>query len=110
MTKLLPVLDSFDMAVTAARSTQTDAAQALVTGVSMVLQQFRAALQESGLEEIDALGQPFDPNFHEAIGQRDDANVPEGQVLEQLRKGYRLRERLLRPVTVIVSRHPGPAE
>ena len=50
--------------------------------------------------------QPFDPNFHEAVSQQESADVPEGQVLQQLRKGYRLRERLLRPATVVVARKP----
>ena len=72
----------------------------------MIYQQFRQALTDSGLEEIDATGKPFDPNLHEAVSQRDEANVPEGQVVQQLRKGYRLRERLIRPATVIIARKP----
>lgn len=106
LTRLLPVLDSFDMALSAARQTQGDAPQSLQAGVEMVLQQLKAALKEGGVEEVDAMGQPFDPNFHEAIGQRDEADVPEGQVVQQLRKGYKLRERLLRPASVIVARKP----
>jgi molecular chaperone GrpE len=106
MMKLIPVLDSFDMALTAAQQTQTEAAQALQTGVKMVHQQLRSALQEAGLEEIDAAGKPFDPNFHEAVAQQEVADLPEGQVTQQMRKGYKLRERLLRPASVVVSKHP----
>lgn len=107
--KLVPVLDSFDMALTAAtaaQSNQTEAAQSLKTGISMVYQQLKSALTESGLEEVDATGKPFDPNLHEAVSQQESADVPEGQVLQQLRRGYKLRERLLRPATVVVSKQP----
>ena len=107
--KLIPVLDNFDMALAATQTTQTtqaDAVQSLQTGVKMIHQQFRAALTEAGLEEIDAADKTFDPNFHEAVSQRETADVPEGQVVQQLRKGYKLRERLLRPATVIVAKHP----
>ena len=105
--KLIPVLDNFDMALAAAaQSAQGEATQSLQTGINMIYQQFRQALTDSGLEEIDATGKPFDPNLHEAVSQRDEADVPEGQVVQQLRKGYRLRERLIRPATVIIARKP----
>ena len=63
-------------------------------------------MTESGLEEIDATGQTFDPNLHEAVSQQESADVPEGHVLQQLRKGYKLRDRLLRPATVVVAKKP----
>jgi molecular chaperone GrpE len=63
-------------------------------------------LTEAGLEEVDAAGKPFDPNLHEAVSQKESAEVPEGTVLQQLRKGYKLRDRLLRPASVVVSRKP----
>jgi molecular chaperone GrpE len=72
----------------------------------MVYQQLKSALTDAGLEEVDATGKPFDPNLHEAVSQREDANLPEGHVVQQLRRGYKLRERLLRPATVIVSKLP----
>ena len=104
--KLIPVLDNFDMALAATQNAQTEAVQSLQTGVNMIYQQLKSALSESGLEEVDATGKPFDPNLHEAVAQRESAEVPEGQVLQQTRKGYRFRERLLRPASVIVSKHP----
>ena len=58
------------------------------------------------LEEVESQGKPFDPNIHEAVGQAESAEHPEGHVMQQLRKGYRLRERLLRPATVIVAKPP----
>src|SRR5215467_7607204 len=106
--KLIPVLDTFDMALAATQNGQTEAVQSLQTGVNMVYQQLRNALLDAGLEEVDATGKTFDPNLHEAVSQQETTDTPEGQVVQQLRKGYKLRERLLRPATVIVARHPAP--
>jgi molecular chaperone GrpE len=72
----------------------------------MIQQQLKSALTEAGLEEVEASGKPFDPNLHEAVSQQETPDVPEGRVTQQLRKGYRLRERLLRPATVIVAKKP----
>lgn len=105
--KLVPVLDNFDMALAAtAQSASGEAAQSLQTGVSMIFQQLKGVLTEAGLEEINAAGQTFDPNWHEAVSQQESADAPEGQVLQQLRKGYKLRDRLIRPATVIVAKAP----
>lgn len=105
--KLIPVLDSFDMALAAVQSADGGAAnQSLQTGVNMVFQQLKKTLAETGLEEVDATGKPFDPNLHEAVSQKETTDVPEGQVVQQLRKGYKFRERLLRPASVVVARQP----
>ena len=104
--KLVPVLDNFDAALSAAQTSSADGAQSLQTGVAMIFQQLKKALAESGLEEVDATGQTFDPNLHEAVSQQESADVPEGGVLQQLRKGYKLRDRLLRPATVVVAKKP----
>lgn len=114
--KLIPVLDNFEMALAAAQTASTakkagaaapdDKLASFQSGVQMIQQQLRNALVETGLEEIDAAGKPFDPNFHEAISQQESAEVPEGNVLQQVRKGYKMKERLLRPAAVIVARKP----
>lgn len=104
--KLLPVLDNFEMALAAARNAKEASNDSLQSGVVMIQQQLKNILLESGLEEIDAAGKPFDPNFHEAISEMVSAEVAEGFVLQQLRKGYKLKERLLRPATVIVAKKP----
>ena len=104
--KLIPVLDHFDMALAAVQPGQDAAAQSLQKGISMVYQQLRGALAEAGLEEVDAEGKPFDPNLHEAVSQRETIDMPEGQVVQQLRKGYKLRERLLRAASVITAKQP----
>jgi molecular chaperone GrpE len=109
LAKLVTVLDNFDMALAATASAPGEAAQSLQAGVGMIHQQFKAVLTESGLEEVDATGKTFDPNLHEAVSQQESADVPEGSVVMQLRKGYKLRDRLIRPATVIVAKQPSPA-
>ena len=104
--KLIPILDSLDMAITAAQASSGETIQSLRDGVVMVHQQFRTALADSGLEEVDATGKAFDPNLHEAISQQETSDVPEGHVVQQVRKGYKLRDRLLRPASVIVAKSP----
>jgi molecular chaperone GrpE len=104
--KLIPVLDNFDMAMAATQTASTDAAQALQTGVNMIYKQFKQVLTDNGLEELDATGKTFDPNQHEAVSQKETDEVAEGQVVQQLRKGYKMRDRLLRPATVVVAKKP----
>ena len=104
--KLLPILDNFEMAQTAAQNSKEGGLASLQAGIAMIQQQLKSALTETGLEEVDASGKPFDPAFHEAISQQDSETTPEGHVLQQIRKGYKFRERLLRPSTVIVARKP----
>ena len=104
--KLLPVLDHFEMARAAAQPEKTETPSSLQTGVAMIQQQLKNVLTETGLEEIDAAGKPFDPALHEAVSQQESADVPEGNVLLQIRKGYKLRDRLLRPAAVIVAKKP----
>jgi molecular chaperone GrpE len=108
--KLLPVLDSFEMALAALQSAKDEkSSSSLQAGVTMVQSQLKSILAEAGLQEIDATGKVFDPTQHEAVSQQDTADVPEGRVVQQIRKGYKLRERLLRPAAAIVARKPASA-
>jgi len=107
--KLLPVLDHFEMAQAAAQNAGHDRSASLQAGVAMIQQQLKSILAETGLEEIDATGKAFDPAQHEAVSMMESAEVPEHQVLQQIRKGYRWRERLLRPATVVVAKKPASA-
>jgi molecular chaperone GrpE len=100
--KLLPVLDNFEMGMQAAK-TATDA-KAIAQGLEMVLAQFQQVLRDCGVETIDAVGHPFDPHRHEALGHTESDEHPEGQVLTQLRKGYKLKDRLLRAASVFVAK------
>lgn len=104
--KVIPVLDNFEMALAAAQNSSADGLKSLQDGVAMIHSQLKSTLTDAGLEEVDATGKPFDPNLHEAVSQQESDKVAEGHVLQQLRKGYKLRERLLRPATVIVAKKP----
>jgi molecular chaperone GrpE len=102
--KLLPVLDNFEMGMQAAKSA-TDA-KAISQGFEMVLSQLQQVLRDAGVEAVDAVGHPFDPHRHEALGHQESEEHPEGHVLMQMRKGYKLKDRLLRPASVFVAKAP----
>ena len=104
--KLLPVLDNFEMALTAVK----DADPSVRDGVQMILDQLLSVLKESGVEPVDALGQPFDPNLHEALSQEETTDAEEGTVVQQVQCGYKLNDRLVRPARVVVAKSPGTAE
>jgi molecular chaperone GrpE len=103
--KLVPILDNFEAAIAASSAAGANS-ESFKTGVQMIHSQLKSAMTDSGLEEIDARDQKFDPNWHEAVSQMESADAPEGQVIQQLRKGYKLRDRLVRPATVIIARKP----
>ena len=108
--ELLPSMDSFEMAISAARDSDDNAIDSLKTGIEMVYTQLRRTLEEVGVTEIDAVGQAFDPSQHEAMSRKKTDEAEEGTVLEQTRKGYRLRDRLLRAASVVVAAPPEDAE
>jgi len=99
--RLIPVIDNFEFGIQAARA---EGSQAVLVGLEMVSKQFQEFLASVGVETVDAEGQPFDPNLHEAVGQEASETVAEGSVIRQLRKGYKLRDRLIRPANVFVSK------
>jgi molecular chaperone GrpE len=105
--KLLPILDSFEMAICAtSQESPRPSVESLLQGIAMIYGQLKNALVDAGLQEIDAAGQPFDPMLHEAVSQLESSETPEGHVLQQLRKGYRLHDRLVRPASVVVAKAP----
>ncbi len=104
--RLIPVLDNFEMALQVAGDAKAGNTDALKTGVNMIHSQLKTVMNEAGLEEIEAKDRPFDPNLHEAVSQQETAAVAEGHVLQQLRRGYKLRDRLIRPASVVVARKP----
>jgi molecular chaperone GrpE len=106
--KLLPVLDHFEMAQATTQTAEVPQSgiASLQAGIAMIQQQLKSVLAETGLEEIDASGKPFDPTLHEAVSQLETDDAPEGQVVQQIRKGYKLRDRLLRPAAVVVAKKP----
>jgi molecular chaperone GrpE len=106
--RLIPVIDNFELGLGAARA--EGAGSPVFKGMEMVARQLSEFLTQSGVEAVEAEGAAFDPNLHEAVGQVESETVPEGCVARQLRKGYRLRERLLRPATVLISKGVPPAQ
>jgi molecular chaperone GrpE len=105
--RLIPILDNFELGLNAARAGSENSP--ILAGMDMVARQLNDFLTSSGVEPINAEGQQFDPNLHEAVGQEESATIAEGVIIRQLRKGYKLRDRLLRPATVMVSKGPGTA-
>jgi molecular chaperone GrpE len=101
---LLPLIDNFELGLEAAKS--APGADAILQGLGMVARQFRDFLASVGATEIPTEGADFDPNFMEAVGHEHDPKVAEGKVLRQTRRGYKLRDRLLRPASVFVSKGP----
>ncbi len=96
----LPILDSFERALKAnADSTE------FRNGVELIYRQFQDALQKIGVQPMAAVGQPFDPRLHEAVEMVDTAEVPDHHVVDELQRGYKYKDRLLRPAMVRVARN-----
>jgi len=104
--KLVSIVDHFELGLEAARGENEKSP--IYSGMSLVLKQLQDFLGENGLQPIDAVRQEFDPNLHEAIAHEPSDEIPEGAVIRQTRRGYRLKDRLLRPSAVVVS--SGPAK
>lgn len=101
LTDLLPVLDNFERALTV--ETKSDDTASIMKGVEMVQKSLLEAVKREGLEEIPAVGEPFDPNYHQAVMQEKDEQAEPGIVLQELQKGYTLKGRVLRPAMVKVN-------
>lgn len=104
--ELLPVLDNLERAID--HTVAGGDLEHLLKGVEMVHQQVTDVFAKEGVEIVDPFGEPFDPNIHQAVGQREDTEVPDGTVVEVFQKGYSLGGRVVRPARVIVSTG-GPA-
>ncbi len=102
MKSLLTVLDDFDRSLAAAEDSNN--LEAVVDGVRLVYGNLTKALRDHGLEVIDALHETFDPSVHQAIMQQPTTDYPPGIVVEEIVKGYRLHDRVLRPTNVVVSK------
>jgi molecular chaperone GrpE len=95
---LLPIVDSFD------RALQTPDSAEFRKGVELINRQFHDALTKMGVEPIQTAGQPFDPNVHQAVQTVESKDVPENHVVNELQRGYKLKDRLLRPAMVTVAK------
>ena len=101
--KLLQVLDDFDRALD---NVPADAHEAWVEGVRLTERKLRSVLESEGVTPIEAIGQPFDPNVHEAVVHEETADAPDNEVIDELQRGYRLHDRVLRPALVKVANNP----
>ncbi len=101
--QILPVLDSFDRALKTAGAEPGE----FRNGIELIYRQCQDALQKIGVQPIASVGQPFDPRVHEAIEMVDTKDAPDHQVLEELQRGYKYKDRLLRPAMVRVARNSG---
>jgi molecular chaperone GrpE len=104
---LLPVVDNLERAIEHASASTGADFEGMLQGVELVRRELLAVLAKHGVSPIEAEGEVFDPNLHEALAQMEDDRVPAGRIGRMLQKGYRLRDRLLRPARVMVSKGPG---
>ena len=104
MKDLLPVVDNLELALNHAR--EQEPASPLVEGVENVLKGFLQVITKFGVTPTQALGEKFDPAFHNAVMQQEDDSVEDQTVIQELQKGYLLKNRLLRPAMVVVARNP----
>lgn len=102
--RLLPVLDSFELGLQAARNSQ--GAEAIAQGFALVEKLLQDFLRDCGVQPVGAKGEVFDPNLHEAVSHENHDEVQEGHISAVMRRGYKLHERLLRPASVVVSKGP----
>jgi molecular chaperone GrpE len=100
---LLPVLDSFDWALQTPAQNPAD----FRCGVELIRKQLHEALSKLGAEPITATGEPFDPRVHEAVETVESSSAADNHVIKELRRGYKLKDRLLRPAMVVVARNSG---
>lgn len=101
---ILPIMDNFEMGLEAARAESEKSM--IFMGMSMVQRQIADFLRDMGVTEVEALGKPFDPNLHDAVSTEASAEHAEGTILRVTRRGFKLKDRLLRPVSVIVAGTP----
>lgn len=105
---LLHIMDNFEMGLEAAKAESEKSM--IYMGMNMVQRQIQDFLREQGVQEIDTLGKTFDVHVHEAVAPEASTTVPEGTIIRATRRGFRMKERLLRPASVIVSSGPPSSE
>nr|WP_156160028.1 nucleotide exchange factor GrpE [Paenibacillus sp. E194] len=101
VTELLPVLDNFERAL--ATEQAASEAESFIKGVDMIFRQLGQVLEQEGVKPMEAVGQPFNPEFHQAVMTVETDEYEEGTVVEELQKGYLLKDKVLRPAMVKVS-------
>jgi molecular chaperone GrpE len=105
---ILPIVDNLERALEIPYENNESAFNGMREGVQMTLKGLQESLEKFGVVSIDSLDKPFDPNFHQAVMQEESEGHPDNTVSKELQKGYVMRERLLRPAMVVVSKKPDP--
>ena len=100
---LLPVVDNFERAIAASEDAESQDAQALAQGVEMVFRQLQQVFEQEGVTTVPGVGSPFDPNMHQAVMQEESSEYESGIIIEEFQKGYKLKDRVIRPSMVKVS-------
>lgn len=100
VTELLPIIDSLELCISSASSSQ----DSVIEGVNLTLKMFYSAMDKFGVKQINPLNEPFDPEYQQAISMQYDPDIKPGIVISVLQKGYSLNARLIRPALVVVSR------
>ena len=103
ISKLFPIMDNFDMAFAAMEKAEDK--EAVMEGIKLVQKEFHRVLEENGVERIETVGKEFDPNLHEAVQAVETEEVPDGEIVEEVRSGYLLNGRILRPAKVKVAKN-----
>lgn len=101
--EIIPIIDNFERALDAAKKELPDN---LITGIDMIYRQFHMLLSQEGVEPIEAVGKPFDPVYEDAFDRQETTEYPEGTVVAEIKKGYLLQGKVLRPALVIVAKKP----
>ena len=105
MEQFLPVLDNFRLALSS-----TGTAEQLRTGVELIAKQMEEVLRSLNVTPVETVGVQFDPRVHEALESVERADLPDHQVIDEVRRGYRIKDRLLRPALVRIASNPNQAE
>lgn len=109
ISRLFPIMDNFDMAFAAMEKAEDKAA--VMEGIKLVQKEFHRVLEQNGVERIETKGAKFDPNLHEAVNAVETEEYPDDMIIEEVRPGYLLNKRLLRPAQVVVAKnHKDPGE
>jgi molecular chaperone GrpE len=103
VSQLFPIVDNFDLALAAMEKAKDKAA--VMDGIKLVQKEFHRIIEENGVEKIKTVGEKFDPNIHDAVSVIETDEHPDGVILEEVRAGYTLNERLLRPAQVIIAKN-----
>lgn len=101
ISELLPIYDNLERAINSSHESKNF--ESLIQGVEMVYRQLEEMMKKEGLEEIEAVGQPFNPEYHQAVMQIESDEYESGMVVEEFQKGYKLKEKVIRPSMVKVN-------